>query len=508
MLGSGSDEEPRAGIDAVLETESAWETETDAELPDDGLEDRDLKLEVALHGTPASESDSVGLFVRDGANHLTTFLLICCLFALWGFSNGMIDVMDKHFQDRLHLSKANSAWVQFAHWLGYFVMSLPAGLVADRLGYKVGLLVGLLLIILACLWMVPAAAIDTFGSFLLGIGVLASGLTFLETIANPYTTQLGAPRYAVTRINIAQSCTGLGLIFGPVVGGWFFYAGGSADPPNLVNATLLPVAEESIYIPYLFIAAVVAALFLVFACYRLPDFQSDLAADPASPPLPSAQRYWRQWHFWGGALAQFCYVGAQTCVWAFFINFFVTEVPAVPPWLADWLGSGVGHHPGEPQALYLNERGAAALMGVVGFALFFLGRLTGSMLLVRVDPAPLLAAWGTICTLLMVVVVLKLGWPSGIAVFLSFYFMSIMFPTIFALAIFGLGPDTKIASSFIVMAIVGGAILPKLMGWIADTVDMSTGYLVPGICFFFIALYGFMWRWLYGKSERAPAVIW
>ena len=170
-----------------------------------------------------SKTSKKGMFVTDdGQNVLFTFLLLILLFALWGFCNGMIDVMDKHFQEVLHLSLSQSAWVQFAHYLGYFLMALPAGWLATKLGYKGGIIAGLLLVAVGGFWFIPATHIGSFWAFLLGVCVIAAGLTFLETIANPYTTVLGPEEYGATRINLAQSCNGIGLIFGPIAGGLFF----------------------------------------------------------------------------------------------------------------------------------------------------------------------------------------------------------------------------------------------------------------------------------------------
>ena len=158
----------------------------------------------------------------DGKNLVVTFVLVSSLFLLWGFCNGMIDVMDKHFQEELHLTLSQSAWVQFAHYLGYFLMSLPAGWLAIKLGYKGGIIAGLLLVAFGGFWFIPATHITAFWAFLLGVCLIASGLTFLETIANPYTTVLGPTEFAATRINLAQSCNGIGWIFGPIAGGLFF----------------------------------------------------------------------------------------------------------------------------------------------------------------------------------------------------------------------------------------------------------------------------------------------
>ena len=166
--------------------------------------------------------------LEDGRNVLFVFILLIFLFALWGFCNGMIDVMDKHFQKELHLSLSQSAWVQFAHYLGYFLMAVPAGWLAVKLGYKGGIIVGLLMVAVGGFWFIPASHIAQFWAFLLGVCVIAAGLTFLETIANPYTTVLGPVQYAATRINLAQSCNGIGLLCGPIAGGMFFYSKNAA----------------------------------------------------------------------------------------------------------------------------------------------------------------------------------------------------------------------------------------------------------------------------------------
>src|SRR5690349_13094994 len=205
-----------------------------------------------------------GLFIGpDGQNLKFTFALVSSLFFLWAVCNGMIDVMDKHFQDELGLSKSQSAWVQFAHYLGYFLMSMPAGILASKLGYKRGIILGLLIVALGGLWFIPATYVNSlvhagtvssttaFVAFLAGVCAIATGLTFLETIANPYTTVLGDIRYAATRINLAQSCNGIGWIFGPIVGSMFFYSKDAAGKST---------GSETLYIPYVAIAAVVVIL--------------------------------------------------------------------------------------------------------------------------------------------------------------------------------------------------------------------------------------------------------
>ena len=235
----------------------------------------------------------------DGRNHLGIFALISSLFFLWALCNGMIDVMDKHFQDFLHLTKSQSAWVQFAHYLGYFLMALPAGWLARKLGYKGGILAGLLGVAAGCLWFIPATQISTFWAFLLGVCVISMGLTFLETIANPYTTVLGAPQFAAVRINIAQSFNGVGWILGPIVGGMFFYSSEGAE-----------VAHQQLWIPYAGIAGGVLLLAVVFVFVRLPEIQT-----PDEYPLTDltsgvSKSIWHHPHFVFAVVAQFFYVAA------------------------------------------------------------------------------------------------------------------------------------------------------------------------------------------------------
>ena len=195
----------------------------------------------------------------DGSNYIVTFMLVSSLFLLWGFCNGMIDVMDRHFQRELHLTLAQSAWVQFAHYLGYFLMALPAGWLATKLGYKGGIIAGLLMVAVGGFWFIPATHIVSFWAFLLGVCMIAAGLTFLETIANPYTTVLGDQKYAAARINLAQSCNGIGWIFGPVVGGMFFYGKDDAGAST---------GSQTLWIPYAAVGVVVLVLAVVKAARR------------------------------------------------------------------------------------------------------------------------------------------------------------------------------------------------------------------------------------------------
>jgi len=444
---------------------------------------------------------------EDGSNLLFTFLLVSSLFLLWGICNGMIDVMDKHFQEELSLTKSQSAWVQFAHYLGYFLMSIPAGWLASKLGYKGGIITGLLLVAVGGFWFIPATQINAlvhvgrvspslaFVAFLAGVCVIATGLTFLETIANPYTTVLGARQYAATRINFAQSCNGVGWIFGPIIGSVYFYSRDAAGHST---------GSQTLYIPYVGIAIVVIVLAIIFFFANIPDIKTgdDYHLDDSSPQV--SHSIWSHPHFVFAVAAQFFYVAAQAGIFSFFINYMTSEVPSIP---GSWAGSlsSMSAHAGllhdwlqgwfelnKAGALALSNKGASNLASL-GFVCFLVGRFTGAGLLKRFAAHKVLGLYGVLNVGATLLVFFKLGWLSVICVFLSYFFMSIMFPTIFALGIFGLGARAKKASAFIVMAIMGGAILPKLMGYVADKYDMSRGFIVPMFCFALVALYGFNW---------------
>jgi MFS transporter, FHS family, L-fucose permease len=450
------------------------------------------------------------LFVRDGRNLAFTFILVSSLFLLWGVCNGMIDVMDKHFQEVLHLNKSQSAWVQFAHYLGYFLMSLPAGWLAIKLGYKGGIIAGLLIVAAGGFWFVPATHIAAFWAFLLGVCIIASGLTFLETVCNPYTTVLGGQRYAATRINLAQSCNGIGWIGGPIIGSIFFYSKDAAG-----NST----GSQTLYIPYMAVAFVVIVLAAVFFFASVPDIKTedDYHLDDAEADKPGASHsIWKHPHFVLAVAAQFFYVAAQAGIFSFFINYMTSELPPIPAswsvslanaashagFLRDWMGGWFEAN--KAGALALSSKGASNLASL-GLFCFLVGRFTGAGILKRYSAHKVVGIYGTMNVAMMLLVFLKLGWLSVACVFLSYFFMSIMFPTIFALGIFGLGARAKKASAFIVMAIMGGAILPKVMGYVADKFDMSRGFIVPMFCFAFVAFYGFQWP-KFSKAESLHGV--
>ena len=391
---------------------------------------------------------------------LIPFILITSLFFLWGFAHGCLDVLNKHFQELLNMSKAKSALVQFVFYGGYFFMAIPAGFLMHKFGYKRGIIFGLLVFASGAFLMLPATLIQTFGSFLLCLFVIACGLTCLETAANPYTTVLGPPEFGERRINFSQSFNGLGWIAGPLVGGMLIFSVNSNDNVNKF---------ASIALPYLLIGTLVLVVAILFWRVKFPELKEDPHATDSSVPGSSGslRDLFKYPHFVLAVVAQFLYVAAQTGINSFFINYVTEEIPA------------------------LTNQQASQILGFGGMGLFWLGRFTGSTLFMRLmRPNRLLAIYATANVITMILVVAGLGWTSVVALFSTYFFMSVMFPTIFALGIKELGPLTKKGSSLLVMSIVGGAIIPIIMGRIADVSNMALGFIVPLVCFAFIVYYG------------------
>jgi FHS family L-fucose permease-like MFS transporter len=479
-----------------------------------------------------SSAQGKGLFtMADGKSLFITFVLVTSLFLLWGFCNGMIDNLNKHFQDSLHIDKEQSGLVQFANYMGYFFMAIPAGLVARWFGYKGGILVGLALIAGGAFWFIPAINIGAYWAFLLGLFTIAAGMTCLETIANPYATVLGPAASGPTRINMAQTINGTGWILGATIGGHYVFSGG--DGTN---------ANAGLYVPYLGIGIFVAVLLVIFIFSKVPDLRAEddtpelgrqkIRLRPSGGQFPAigvtllvvwavlyffispilgllwgllnlsanllppikcvlliaayitsfilVSRNWdlfRRTHFTLGVVTQFLYVAAQTGIFSFFINYVLENDATVTKLQAkSWLA--------------------------VGFGIFTLGRLCGSALINKLPPHRVLAAFAVVNVLLTTVVMA--GGNLGLyALFGTFFFMSVMYPTIFALGIRGLGDHTKLAASLIVMSIVGGAIAAPFMGHIADIHSMRTGFAVPLVCFVFIAIYGTFWQKL-EKTDTGP----
>lgn len=405
-----------------------------------------------------SQSSVVAPENETAKSYLFPFILVTCLFFLWGFSYGLLDVLNKHFQDTMNVSKARSTLLQASYFGAYFLVALPAGLFMTKFGYKRGIIVGLSLFAAGAFLFYLFAASDMvndvkFNFFLGAFLVLASGLTFLETAANPYSTVLGKPELSEFRLNLSQSFNGVGAFLGPLVGGYLFFgenevaAGGSQ--------------LESVQIVYVVIGIVVTLFAVLFWRTQLPEIkESTIVSNRAQDLKPLAAHR----HFVWAVITQFVYVGAQVGIAALFINYCIDADNT------------------------FNAQTASNLLGT-SLLLFTIGRFTGAALMKKFAPNKLLTVYAVINVVLCVVVVYLEGIVSVYALMAIFFFESIMFPTIFALGVKDLGHHTKKGSSFLVMAIAGGAIMPYLMGLLATPVT-ANGYLIPLFCFVLVAWYG------------------
>jgi FHS family L-fucose permease-like MFS transporter len=391
------------------------------------------------------------------------FVLIVSLFFLWGVANNLNDILIKQFKKAFELSDFRAGLVQSAFYAGYFLLAIPASLVTRRFGYKAALLVGLGLYAAGAFLFYPAAAVRTYGLFLGALFIIASGLAFLETAANPLVTVLGPAEGAARRLNFAQSFNPLGSITGVLIGQHFIFSGVELTPSQL--AVLTDGARSAYYasqstavqVPYLVLGAVVLVWALLIALVRLPT-----AIGSASGYRPGAvqiRNLMRNTNFLLAVLAQFFYVGGQVCIWSYLIRYAQQTLPGMP------------------------ERHAADFL-MIALAVFMIGRFAGTALMRYIAPARLLAIFASIALALVTLAVVFPGRIGIDALVATAFFMSIMFPTIFALGLRGLDDDErKVASSFLVMAIIGGATLTVVMGAISDAAGIHRAMIVPTLCF-------------------------
>lgn len=391
---------------------------------------------------------------------IITFTFVTSLFLLWGVAITMGDVLNKHFQNVMGVTKSQSGLVQFSIFGAYAVMGIPAGLFMKRFGYKNGVLLGLLLYALGAFLFVPASNAESFTLFRVALFVLACGLATLETVAHPFVASLGDQRTSDQRINFAQSFNGLGAVLGPLIGGYFILETGQQQADDLLSVKLL----------YLIIGAVVLLIAIAFYFVKVPKLQdphispdidsASTHAGDAGNLLPLHQRR----HFVSAVIAQFFNVAAQAGTWAFFINYGVEKMQL--------------------------SSNTAAYYFSLSMVMMMVGRFAGTWLMRYIAPNKLLATFALGSITMCIIIAQSFGWPSFIALIMLNFFFSIMFPTIFSLGLKDLGPQTQQASSFIVMAVVGGALFPPLMGLIADR-DIAHAYYLPVVCYLVIFLFGY-----------------
>jgi MFS transporter, FHS family, L-fucose permease len=400
------------------------------------------------------------------------FFLVTALFFLWAVPSNLNDVLIRQFMKSFAITRFEAGLVQSAFYMGYFVLAIPAALLMRKMGYKFGIIVGLLLFASGAFLFWPAALMGRYGFFLFALFVIASGLSFLETASNPFIAQLGAPESAARRLNFSQAFNPLGAISGVLGGTIFIFSGRELTPQQttamrLANTYDAYLKQETmrVVVPYLIVGMIALLWAFMISRIKFPEIARE--HDNGQEDHGSFKELLRYPNFLFAIVAQFLYVGAQVGTWSYFIQY-VQDGTHEPEKIAGYFLTGT-------------------------LVMFGLGRFSSAALMRYVKPAALMGAYSLVNIGLVVVGVAFPGWVGLWAIFVTSFFMSVMFPTIFALGIEGLDRNTKIGGSLIVMAIVGGAVLTPLMGWISQTQhSIAEAYMVPLFCYCGIALYSFL----------------
>jgi MFS transporter, FHS family, L-fucose permease len=410
------------------------------------------------------------------AGRMVPFVLVTALFFLWGVPNNFNDILIRQFMKSFEINRLQAGLVQFAFYLGYFLLAMPAAKLMERAGYKAGILIGLCLYGAGCMMFWPAAIVGQYWFFLTALFVIAMGLAFLETASSPFILQIGDPSTAARRINFAQAFNPLGSISAVLVGSRFIFSGIELKPTQISAMRLAGtyggyLRSETLRVvaPYLGLGAIVLFWAVLIARTPFPhtglDYSQTTLANEHSKPL------WRRKHFVLAVVAQFLYVGAQVSMWSYMIPYVIS-------------GTGIG----ERQAGYWLTGALVA---------FTTGRFFSAWLLRFIPVQHLLGGYAVLNAAICGVAVLKPGWLGVYSLVAASFLMSTMFPSIFALGTKGLGARTKTGAAVLVMSIIGGALITLAMGRVADRVSISAGYLVPAVCFAGIALYA----WLGSRSD-------
>lgn len=429
--------------------------------------------------TPETTSGALKPPPSGGRAYAPAMAVVTLLFFMWGFLTCLNDILVPHFKIIFDLNYAQVMFIQFTFFAAYFVMSIPSGKVVARIGYKKGIVAGLLTSAFGALLFYPAAGIPSYPLFLTALFVLASGITMLQVTANPYVAVLGHPRTASSRLNLTQGFNSLGHTLGPVFGGIFILAGASLTQEQV---RLLPFAEQSAYRlqeagyvqgPYIGLAATLVLLAVVMGAFRLPVIATVEDASAKSARLRDALSHR---HLVLGALAIFLYVGAEVSIGSFLVNFFgEPSIGALAPAVA---------------ASYVSYYWGSAMVG----------RFIGSALLQKFNPRAMLAVCAGIASGLVLLTIASSGHAAMWTIIAVGFFNSVMFPIIFTLGVDGLGKLTSQGSSVLVMAIVGGAVIPVLQGVLADAVGIHIAFILPAVCYLYVVYYG-----LKGSKHTLPA---
>jgi len=393
---------------------------------------------------------------QQNKNYLLPLTAMTTLFFLWGFITVLNDVLIPRLKGVFDLTYFEAMLVQFCFFGTYFIVSIPAGILVKQLGYKKGILTGLVVASIGCMLFYPAVVVHEYWLFLGALFVLAAGVTVLQVSANPYVAALGPEKTASSRLNLAQALNALGTTVGPYVGGILFFGTAGTLAASAASA-------ESVKVPYLLLAAALLIIAIVFAFIKLPEIEGH---KEENNPVNETRSLTQAPHLTMGVFAIFCYVGGEVAIGSFLVNFF-----------------------GEAHIAGLEEHAAAALISYYwGGAM--VGRFIGSAALQKIAPSKALAFNACMVIALLLVTIFTQGNVALYAVLAIGLFNSIMFPTIFSVAIERLGSLTSKGSGWLCLAIVGGALVPLLQGYIADVVNIQQSFFVPLVCYVFIAWYG------------------
>lgn len=405
-------------------------------------------------------------FFMSQNKYLFPLILVTSLFFLWGFAHNLDPILIPHLKKSFTLTTVQATLVDSAVFIAYFLMAIPAGIIMKKFGYKIGIITGLLLFALGAYLFIPAANTQQYTFFLIALFIIACGLTILETAANPYISSLGDAESSIQRLNFAQSFNGLAAALAPVIGARIILTKGYSDEAlsrMTATARKLALAAEasSVKTPYFVLGTILVVIAAAFAFTKLPEIEAKDEHVAGKNILHTFKHRHLSW----GVAAQFFYVGAQVCVFSLFILY-------------------------ATKSANISEVKAADYLGICGIA-FLIGRFIGTFLMKYFQPASLLAFYAAINAMLCLSAIYAHGMITVYTIIAICFFMSIMFPTIFALGIKNLGADTAFGSSLIIMSIVGGAVLPRAFAYISDaTNNVQYGYFVPLICFAIIAYFG------------------
>jgi FHS family L-fucose permease-like MFS transporter len=423
---------------------------------------------ASVSSTGMSSVGSAGSESRN-RNYKMAFAVITSLFFIFGFITCLNDILVPHLKSLFKLDYTQAALVQFCFFSAYFIASLPAGRIVTRLGYKQGTVLGLLITAVGCLMFYPAAGAQSYNLFLTGLFVLACGITLIQVAVNPYITVLGPAKTASARLTLAQAFNSLGTTIAPMFGSYLILSTSMKSDAEVQAADAATQAAykvtqaSSVQGPYIGLALALVALAVLVALFRLPKIDTATNSTAQSTAGKSA---WAHRHLILGAVGIFCYVGAEVAIGSYLVNFLS-------------LGEVGGMAPAEA-AKYVSLYWGGAMVG----------RFIGAFLMRKIQPGKLLA-FNAACAAVLVLVTMAVSGPLAMGAILAVgLFNSIMFPTIFALAIEGLGEATAQGSGILCMAIVGGAIIPLIQGSLADHLGLHHSYVLPVLCYIFIVHYG------------------